>query len=208
MKLELEDSVRKRAWVAKAWDARFRKPCWEFVKRKDFNDPTFYLLDSGIYCVSGEDPATDRNRWLAVHKGQGEWCRYKDIAHLVSVGNANPYRALGSAKMIFYTFHVCYRCEETFTLPDGTEPYRDLVSWTEDYDPIYEPLCNDCAETREWEKARHSHKYNCGEEFWVEGPRGRACDICRGYYDLTLDKSKVDCGCAACAGLESSAVDC
>lgn len=82
MRLELEDSVLKRAWVLKLWDARSRKTCKELVEREDFHEATFYLGD-GIYCVSGENPATDPNRWLRIQNNKGEWCKRRDIAHLL-----------------------------------------------------------------------------------------------------------------------------
>lgn len=84
MRLELEDSFEKRAWVAMAWDARTRKSCWDFVERDDFDEPTFYLTSPGVYCVSGENPAEDRCRWLEIKDGNGEWRDYAEIVHLLS----------------------------------------------------------------------------------------------------------------------------
>jgi len=82
MKLELEDSVLKRAWVAMAYDASSHNACWEFIEREDFDEPIFYLTSPGVYCVSGNDPATDRCRWLKIKDGKGEWREYAEIAHL------------------------------------------------------------------------------------------------------------------------------
>jgi hypothetical protein len=36
MKLQLNDTFKKRAWVAMAWDERSRKACCGFVERDDF----------------------------------------------------------------------------------------------------------------------------------------------------------------------------
>ena len=82
MRLELEDSVLKRAWVLKLWDGKSRKACKELVEREDFHEATFYLAD-GIYSVSGENPGTDPNRWLRIQNNRGEWCKYRDVAHLL-----------------------------------------------------------------------------------------------------------------------------
>ena len=83
MRLELEDSALKRAWVAIAYDARSRKACWEFIEREDFHEPRFYLSRPGIYCVSGNDPARDRCRWLEIKDGKGNWRDYAEIVHLL-----------------------------------------------------------------------------------------------------------------------------
>jgi hypothetical protein len=83
MRLQLDDTFKKRAWVAMAYDARSRKACWEWVEREDFDDPTFYLSGPGIYCVSGDDPAKDRCRWLEIKDGRGQWRNYDDIAHFL-----------------------------------------------------------------------------------------------------------------------------
>jgi hypothetical protein len=82
MRLELEDSVLKRAWVLRFWDAKHRKACNELVEREHFHEPTFYLTD-GVYCVSGENPAADPNRWLRIQNNKGEWCNYRDVVHLL-----------------------------------------------------------------------------------------------------------------------------
>ena len=83
MKLELEDFFVKRAWVAMAWNARTRRSCWDFVERDDFDVPTFYLTSPGVYCVSGENPAEDRCRWIEIKDGKGEWREYAEIVRLL-----------------------------------------------------------------------------------------------------------------------------
>jgi hypothetical protein len=181
MRLELEDSVQKRAWVLKLWDARSQKACKELVKREDFHEARFYLAD-GVYCVSGENPATDSNRWLRIQNNKGEWCQRRDIAHLLSSNNLNVQRPHGTNEAIEYTAHTCYECKETFVLPKGTEPPdRLLVDWEGEDNPIYEPFCEGCAAEREWHRANHYHVCEYCEEGLrlIEQPRGANCHLCQ-----------------------------
>ena len=183
MRLDLEDSVLKRAWVLKRWDAKFRKPCWELMEREDFHEATFYLAD-GVYCVSGENPATDPKRWLRIQNNKGQWCTYRNIAHLLRATSNEVKGTSGTEKAsqyTEYTLHTCFECKETFVSPEGTEPYKDLVDWEEEDNPIYEPFCENCAEEREWRRANHDHVCGYCEKVLrlIEQPRGANCHLCQ-----------------------------
>lgn len=208
MKLELEDSVLKRAWVLKLWDAKSRKACQELVEREDFHEPKFYLGD-GIYSVSGENPATDPNRWLRIHNSKGEWCNYRDIAHLLSANNPKVQRARSGKSAIEYTLHTCYECKETFVSPKGAEPYRVLVDWEEEDKPIYEPFCESCAEEREWSRANHYHECSYCEKLlrWIEQPRGANCHLCQMLMNPTVVEDWSELTCSSCSNKSNHSED-
>ena len=189
MRLELEDSVLKRAWVLKLWDAKTRKRCKELVEREEFHEATFYLGD-GVYCVSGENPPTDPDRWLRIQNNKGEWCNYRDVARLLSADNANAQRAKVGSEVIECTLHKCYQCDGTFPAAAGTEPYCRVIGWAENK-PILAPICPTCDETGELGNY-HEHFCYCGHEFWAEGSISD-CDECRGDFNRTFS-----CGCKLC----------
>jgi hypothetical protein len=207
MRLDLEDSVLKRAWVLKLWDAKTRKACKELVEREDFHEPTFYLAD-GIYAVSGKNPATDPNRWLRIQNNKGEWCKRRDIPQLVPAASGKVKGTSETEKASEYreyTLHICYRCDETFVSPDGTEPYRDLVDWEEDK-PIYEQFCESCAEAREWNRANHYHYCSYCENVLrlVEQPRGAHCHLCQMMMNPSDVKDWSELTCHSCTENKSN----
>jgi hypothetical protein len=208
MRLELKDSVLKRAWVAKAWDARSHKACWEFVEREDFNKATFYLAD-GIYCVSGGNRARDPNRWLRIHNGKSEWCEYKDIAPLVSADTAKVRRSLAGKKVAEYTLRICCQCEEIFLSPKGTEPYRILVDWEREEHPIYEPVCESCGKEREWHRANHYHECSYCQEVLrlIEQPRGANCHLCQMMINPADVKDWSELTCSSCSAKSDHSED-
>jgi len=208
MKLQLNDTFKKRAWVLKLWDARSRKACKELVEREDFHEATFYLAD-GIYCVSGENPATDPNRWLKIQNNKGEWCTYRNIAHLLPADNPNVRRPRGGKEAIKYTLHTCYECKEFLVSSKGTEPYRDLVDWEEEDKPIYEPFCESCAEEREWRRANHHHECGyCGEVVrFIEQPRGANCRLCQMLMNPIAMEDGYELTCSSCSNKSNRSED-